>query len=197
MRAYKTVRDVLIEPVSFIVPRRVLPLFDFFANYTQSEVFQEDIYPDTLSGEPSQSSDDWFSGRNVPPQLLKMELVYRSGADGHLSRPRDFVPLDSSGSESKGASQSNMMAIPVSTIKPISQKPSSTDIESQSTVDIKNPPVVEVAKLLPTLGPHSSSEGELLTGPTKSDQETLTRSSVTEPGSQPPDAHSKVISYFG
>ena len=26
MRAYKTVRDVMIEPISFIVPRRVLML---------------------------------------------------------------------------------------------------------------------------------------------------------------------------
>jgi hypothetical protein len=28
MRAYKTVRDTLIEPVSFIVPRRVLSVID-------------------------------------------------------------------------------------------------------------------------------------------------------------------------
>jgi len=159
-------------------------------------VFQEDIYPDTLSGEPSQSSDDWFSGRNVPPQLLKMELVYRSGTDGYLSSPRHFAPLDSSGSESKGTSQGNTTAMPVSAVKLISQKSSFTDIESQPAVDIKKPPVVEVVKQQLTLGPHSSSEGELLTGPTKSDQETLTRSSATEPGSQPPETYSKVISYF-
>jgi len=88
MRAYKTVRDVLIEPVSFIVPRR-------------SEAFQEDIYPDTLSGEPSLVADDWFSGVDAPLRLLKMETVYQTGSSGHPSRQREFTPVNQSQPETK------------------------------------------------------------------------------------------------
>ncbi len=40
MRAFKTVNDSYIEPISFIVPRR-------------AEVFQDDIFPPAVGSEPS------------------------------------------------------------------------------------------------------------------------------------------------
>lgn len=60
----------------------------------QSETFQDDIYPDTLSGEPSLASDDWFGGKDAPLQLLSMESVYHHGAGGQPSHKRDFIPLN-------------------------------------------------------------------------------------------------------
>ena len=50
----------ICEPISMIVPRK-------------SEVFQEDIYPDTLSGIPSLSCDEWIMGENRDPILMSMK----------------------------------------------------------------------------------------------------------------------------
>jgi hypothetical protein len=80
----------------------------------QSEAFQDDIYPDTLSGEPSLTSDEWFAGGDAPLQLLSMESVFRHGVGGQPSRKRDFTPMDS---ESKAASQ------PESVLKKVTSQP--------------------------------------------------------------------------
>jgi coronin-2 len=50
----------ICEPISMIVPRK-------------SEVFQEDIYPDTPSGIPSLSCDEWIMGENRDPILMSMK----------------------------------------------------------------------------------------------------------------------------
>jgi hypothetical protein len=70
-------------------------------NLLKSEAFQEDIYPDTLSGEPSLVADDWFSGVDAPLHLLKMETVYQTGSSGHPSRQREFTPVNQSQPETK------------------------------------------------------------------------------------------------
>ena len=62
-RAYKTVNDNYIEPISFIVPRR-------------SETFQEDIYPPALGLKPAVSSEEWFEGRDGLPPKFSMESLY-------------------------------------------------------------------------------------------------------------------------
>lgn len=52
------------EPISFTVPRK-------------SELYQDDIYPDTFSGEPSLTADEWFSEKkNLPPQLVSYVLRF-------------------------------------------------------------------------------------------------------------------------
>jgi len=48
-----------VEPVSFTVPRK-------------NEQFQDDLYPDTFSGEPTLSADEWASGKNGEPKLIKV-----------------------------------------------------------------------------------------------------------------------------
>jgi coronin-1B/1C/6 len=62
-RAYKTVNDSWIEPISFIVPRR-------------SEVFQEDIYPPTTGLKAAVSSGEWFDGKTGLPPKISLESVY-------------------------------------------------------------------------------------------------------------------------
>lgn len=66
MRAYKTVNDAYIEPVSFIVPRR-------------SETFQDDIYPPTVGLKPAMGSGEWLGGKTAFPPKFSMEDMY----DGH------------------------------------------------------------------------------------------------------------------
>lgn len=62
-RAYKTVADSYIEPISFIVPRR-------------SEVFQSDIYPPTVGLKPSVSGKEWLGGKSGLPPKISLEDVY-------------------------------------------------------------------------------------------------------------------------
>lgn len=62
-RAYKTVNDNYIEPISFIVPRR-------------AETFQDDIYPPTTGLKPALSSAEWFDGGEGIPPKFSMESIY-------------------------------------------------------------------------------------------------------------------------
>ncbi len=63
MRAFKTVNDSYIEPISFIVPRR-------------AEVFQGDIYPPTTGTRPAMSAAEWFDGKEGIPPKIDLESVY-------------------------------------------------------------------------------------------------------------------------
>jgi len=63
MRAFKTVNDSYIEPISFIVPRR-------------AEVFQGDIYPPTTGIKPAMSAAEWFEGKEALPPKIDLESVY-------------------------------------------------------------------------------------------------------------------------
>lgn len=63
MRAFKTVNDSYIEPISFIVPRR-------------AEVFQSDIYPPTTGNKPAMSVAEWFEGSDALPPKIDLESVY-------------------------------------------------------------------------------------------------------------------------
>lgn len=58
LRAFRTVNDSYIEPVSFIVPRR-------------AEAFQNDIYPPATGTKPAMSATDWFDGAEarLPPKI--------------------------------------------------------------------------------------------------------------------------------
>jgi coronin-1B/1C/6 len=62
-RAYKTVNDGYVEPVSFIVPRR-------------SDNFQDDIYPPTLGLTPAMSSSEWLAGKEAIPPKISMASLF-------------------------------------------------------------------------------------------------------------------------
>lgn len=76
LRAFKTVNDNSVEPISFIVPRKL-------------ELFQEDIYPDAPSDKPAIGAKEWFAGNDVNgPLLVKMEALY----DGSAPEVRSSSP---------------------------------------------------------------------------------------------------------
>ena len=45
------------QVIPFVVPRK-------------SELFQEDLYPDTLADVPAVTADDWWSGTNADPIVV-------------------------------------------------------------------------------------------------------------------------------
>ena len=63
MRAFKTVNDSYIEPISFLVPRR-------------AEVFQDDIFPPVVGLKPAMSSTEWFGGKEALPPKIDLASVY-------------------------------------------------------------------------------------------------------------------------
>lgn len=77
MRAYKTVNDAYIEPISFVVPRR-------------SEVFQSDIYPPAIGSKPGVSAADWLSGKTSLPPKIDLESIYDGNAPVEV--PADYKP---------------------------------------------------------------------------------------------------------
>ncbi|TVY56962.1 Coronin-like protein crn1 [Lachnellula suecica] len=67
MKAYKTVNDAYIEPISFTVPRR-------------AEVFQSDIYPPAIGSKPAVTAAEWLSGKDGIPAKIDLESVYEGNA---------------------------------------------------------------------------------------------------------------------
>lgn len=63
MRAFKTVNDSYIEPISFIVPRR-------------AEVFQDDIFPPVVGSKPAMSAKEWLDGKEGVPPKIDLASVY-------------------------------------------------------------------------------------------------------------------------
>jgi len=66
-RAYRTVNDSILEPVSFVVPRR-------------AEVFQDDLYPATTGIKPAMSAGEWFGGKDGLPPKINLEDLYEGNA---------------------------------------------------------------------------------------------------------------------
>ncbi len=64
-RLMKLTPNNSVEPLSFVVPRK-------------SEGFQEDIFPDTASGEPAHTSEEWLSGSDLPPKTMSLNPAVAS-----------------------------------------------------------------------------------------------------------------------
>lgn len=82
MRAFKTVNDSYIEPISFIVPRR-------------AEVFQDDIYPPVVGSKPAMSSNEWFDGKEGLPPKIDLASIYAGEEPAEIpaeSKPPTKVP---------------------------------------------------------------------------------------------------------
>lgn len=61
---YRLTNNGLCQIISMTVPRR-------------SELFQEDLYPDTVSDESANTAEDWFSGTDAEPILVSLKVSIR------------------------------------------------------------------------------------------------------------------------
>ncbi|KAJ4309677.1 Coronin-like protein crn1 [Fusarium piperis] len=72
MRAYKTVNDAYVEPISFTVPRR-------------AETFQADIFPPATGIHPAASAKEWLDGKTGIPNKIDLESIYEGGAPKEIA----------------------------------------------------------------------------------------------------------------
>ncbi|OAA38114.1 coronin-6 [Metarhizium rileyi] len=77
MRAYKTVNDTYIEPISFTVPRR-------------AETFQADIFPPAIGTTPALGAQEWLGGSTATPSKIDLESIYDGSAPKEI--PSDYKP---------------------------------------------------------------------------------------------------------
>lgn len=72
-----------IQPISFNVPRK------------GSDVFQDDIYPDTAGQDPSLSAAAWFSGSNAPPKKIGLAggFVPKAAVAVQVTKVEEAKPL--------------------------------------------------------------------------------------------------------
>lgn len=77
MRAFKTVNDTYIEPISFTVPRR-------------AETFQADIFPPAVGLRPAVSAKEWLDGKTGLPAKIDLESIYEGSAPKEVSA--DYQP---------------------------------------------------------------------------------------------------------
>ena len=77
MRAYKTVNDTYIEPISFTVPRR-------------AETFQADIFPPATGTKPACTAKEWLDGKTAIPAKIDLESIYEGSAPKEV--PADYKP---------------------------------------------------------------------------------------------------------
>ena len=77
MRAYKTVNDLYIEPISFTVPRR-------------AETFQGDIFPPCTGSKPAMSASEWLNGKTALPPKIDLESKYEGNAPKEVAA--DYKP---------------------------------------------------------------------------------------------------------
>ncbi|BFZ18200.1 hypothetical protein BsWGS_21240 [Bradybaena similaris] len=80
-RFYKLHNTGLCEIIPFTVPRK-------------SELFQDDLYPDTASDVPAISADDFFSGKNAEPVLVSLKEGFTPSQKEQLKVVRKSNILD-------------------------------------------------------------------------------------------------------
>lgn len=64
-RFYRLLAKGFVEVVPMVVPRK-------------SELFQDDLYPDTAAEEPALSADAWINGENADPPLQSMKEHFKT-----------------------------------------------------------------------------------------------------------------------
>lgn len=82
-----------VIPISFIVPRKA-----------GADIFQEDIFPDCDSGKASLSADEWLSGENKEPKLMKMDPKLRTEDDSDgaaFQKKKTYAELQTENKELK------------------------------------------------------------------------------------------------
>lgn len=81
----------------------------------KSELFQEDLYPDTLGDTAAMTADEWIGGKDAEPILISLKEGYKPPeSKAAISVTRKSNLLDKMSSKNKGGS-AGAGQVPVST----------------------------------------------------------------------------------
>lgn len=84
-----------------------------FAAPAQSDLFQDDLYPDTVGPEPPMEADEWLDGRDEEPILVSMRDGYVPPKSRELKVAKKNV-LDSRPAPRRSMSTLETNSLPVS-----------------------------------------------------------------------------------
>lgn len=100
------------------------PVPFLFSASAQSDLFQDDLYPDTAGPDPALEADEWFAGKNGGPILISLK-------DGYVStKNRDLKVVKTNVLETKPATKAEH----ISTVqKHVSPQPTVVSVEWWST----------------------------------------------------------------
>lgn len=59
-------------------------LHQFISSGLQSDLFQDDLYPDTAGPEAALEAEEWFEGKNADPLLISLKHGYIPGKNRDL-----------------------------------------------------------------------------------------------------------------
>jgi coronin-1B/1C/6 len=134
-RAFKVAGSV-IEPIAFIVPRKVSRHVDHFDHLpvndtlSQADSFQSDIFPPAPSLEPSLTAPEFFAGKSCPPKLIELDtgairssLVELGEVQSPLPPTIANVPSAASESDVSGDAHTQYQAFKIANPTPTSAIP--------------------------------------------------------------------------
>lgn len=115
--------DKKCEPITMTVPRKVSNQARLSAGEgcgvitlyrpLQSDLFQDDLYPDTAGPEPAMEPEEWLDGRNEDPILVSLRDGYVPPKSREFKAARKNV-LDSRPATRRSMSTLETSSLPVS-----------------------------------------------------------------------------------
>lgn len=89
----------------------------FFPSLVQSDLFQDDLYPDTAGAEPAMEPDEWLDGRDEDPILMSMR-------DGYVPpKSRELKVVKKNMLESRPTTRRSMSALDTNSLPVSSTSP--------------------------------------------------------------------------
>lgn len=92
---------------------------------SQSDLFQDDLYPDTAGPEAALEAEEWFEGKNADPLLISLKHGYIPGKNRDLKVVRKNI-LDNKPAANKKSDLINTPKKAMDTSNPVSNLPSPT-----------------------------------------------------------------------
>uniref|UniRef100_A0A4X2M7W2 Coronin n=2 Tax=Vombatus ursinus TaxID=29139 RepID=A0A4X2M7W2_VOMUR len=108
------------EPIIMTVPRK-------------SDLFQDDLYPDTAGPEAALEAEEWVSGRDAEPLLISLREAYVPSKQRDLKVSRKNVLHDSRAASAPAPTRAGV-STPASTPTPVSAPSSTTSSSSSSSL---------------------------------------------------------------
>lgn len=125
---YRLNNSGLCQVISMTVPRKVFILFYMIYFFIfkiiflfQSELFQEDLYPDTIGDVPAIEAEDWFNGQDAEPVLISLKDYHqptRLPTASEMKVAKKPNILDKPSANKNAKTSSNNTAHPTPVAKP-------------------------------------------------------------------------------